>query len=76
MSFKEILINKKGDLTRLLDKLVKMKYVDRYINDENRRMVNLKITEKISSEIINLPCHPYMSQKEITKISKNILDLI
>ena len=41
-----------------------------------KNLPNLKITEKISSEIINLPCHPYMSQKEITKISKNILDLI
>ncbi len=40
---KEVLINKKGDLTRLLDKLVKMDYVERYVNDENRRMVNLKI---------------------------------
>lgn len=36
----------------------------------------LKITEKISSEIINLPCHPYMSHQEIIKISKNILSLI
>lgn len=43
---KEVLINKKGDLTRLLDKLVKMEYVERYVNNENRRMVNLKITDQ------------------------------
>ncbi|MGB0521628.1 MAG: MarR family winged helix-turn-helix transcriptional regulator [Flammeovirgaceae bacterium] len=42
---KEVLLNKRGDLTRLTDKLVKMGYVERYINPENRRMVNLKITQ-------------------------------
>ncbi|MCP4521075.1 MAG: winged helix DNA-binding protein [Cytophagales bacterium] len=43
---KEVLINKKGDLTRLLDKLVKMELVHRDVNAENRRMVNISITQK------------------------------
>ena len=38
--------------------------------------ISLKTTEIISSEIINLPCHQYMSKKEIFKISKNILSLV
>ena len=38
--------------------------------------INLKTTEMISSEIINLPCHQYMSKKEILKISKNVLSLV
>ena len=42
---KEVLINKRGDLTRLLDKLVNMELVDRNINPDNRRMINLKLTE-------------------------------
>jgi len=42
---KEVLLNKRGDLTRLLDKLVKMGYVDRCLNPDNRRMVSLRITE-------------------------------
>ena len=41
---KEVLINKRGDLTRLLDKLVSMDLVERDANPENRRMVLLKIT--------------------------------
>ena len=40
------------------------------------KKLNLKNTEKISTEIINLPCHPYISKKEIVQISKNILRLI
>jgi len=40
------------------------------------KKLNLKTTEKISSEIINLPCHQYMSKKEIVQISKNILRLV
>ena len=43
---KEVLINKRGDLTRLLDKLVNMDLVDRNVNANNRRMVDLIITEK------------------------------
>lgn len=43
---KEVLINKRGDLTRLLDKLVSMDLVERDINPENRRMINLKITDQ------------------------------
>ena len=37
---------------------------------------NLKTTKMISSEIINLPCHQYMTKKEIAQISKNILSLV
>ncbi|MDC0044376.1 DegT/DnrJ/EryC1/StrS family aminotransferase [Pelagibacteraceae bacterium] len=40
------------------------------------KKLNLKNTEKISTEIINLPCHPYISKKEIVQISKNILSLV
>lgn len=43
---KEVLINKRGDLTRLLDKLVKMELVKRSINNENRRKIDLNITPK------------------------------
>ncbi|WP_420582103.1 MarR family winged helix-turn-helix transcriptional regulator [Reichenbachiella sp.] len=43
---KEVLINKRGDLTRLLDKLVNMELVERDVNPKNRRMINLKISDK------------------------------
>ena len=43
---KEVLMNKRGDLTRLLDKLVKLEMVERHANSENRRMVNVFITKK------------------------------
>lgn len=43
---KEVLINKRGDLTRLLDKLVAMGLVKRDINPDNRRMINVKLTEE------------------------------
>ena len=37
---------------------------------------DLKITEKTSSEIINLPCHQYMTPNNIKDLSKNVLRLI
>lgn len=42
---KEVLLDKKCDLTRLIDKLVKADYVERDLNIENRRKVDIKITE-------------------------------
>ena len=43
---KKVLLNKKGDLTRLLDKLVKMDLVERNLNEENRRSIDLIISKK------------------------------
>lgn len=42
---KAVLVNKRGDLTRLLDKLDKLGHVERATNPNNRRMVDIKITE-------------------------------
>ena len=41
-----------------------------------KRIPKLPVTEKICSEIINLPSHPYMSENEIKNISKAILKLV
>lgn len=51
---KEVLINKRGDLTRLLDKLVANGLVERDINPDNRRMINLKITDEGLTLLSNL----------------------
>ena len=34
---------------------------------------DLQITEKVNSEILNLPCHQYMTKKEIQNLSNQIL---
>ena len=43
---KEVMLDKSPDLTRLLDKLVDMKLVDRDICSENRRRMDINITGK------------------------------
>jgi len=42
---KNVLINKRGDLTRLLDKLDKMNLIARQSNEINRRMVDISIND-------------------------------
>lgn len=42
---KQVLLNKRGDLTRLIDKLVKLGYANRDINSQNRRMVDISISK-------------------------------
>ncbi len=42
---KQVLLNKRGDLTRLIDKLVKLGYVNRDVNSQNRRMVDISINK-------------------------------
>ncbi|MCT4664751.1 MAG: winged helix DNA-binding protein [Flavobacteriales bacterium] len=43
---REVLIDKTSDLTRLLDKMVNLEIVERENNLENRRKVDLTITQK------------------------------
>lgn len=43
---KSVLVDSRGDLTRLIDKLVKMELVDRCSNNKDRRGVDLLITAK------------------------------
>lgn len=43
---KEVMMNKRGDLTRLIDKLVNFGWVERSFNSENRRKIDISITPK------------------------------
>lgn len=43
---KEVMLDKSPDLTRLIDKLVVQKLVERYMCEENRRKVDVFITDK------------------------------
>jgi len=45
-------IDKNPDLTRLCDRLVVLGYIDRCINDENKRKMNIRINDK-GLEILN-----------------------
>lgn len=42
---KEVMLDKGRDLTRLVDKLVKLKYVERKLCETNRRKMEIKITQ-------------------------------
>ncbi len=43
---KEVMLDKGHDITRLLDKLVKMGFVERKICEENRRKIDINLTSK------------------------------
>ena len=43
---KSVMIDKNPDLTRLCDRLLIMGLIDRFIDAENKRKVNIKINEK------------------------------
>ena len=43
---KDVMLDKSPDLTRLIDKMIKMGLVDRNVCQENRRKVDVVITEK------------------------------
>ncbi len=43
---KEVMLDKSPDLTRLIDKLVAMKLIDRRLCPENRRKMDITITQK------------------------------
>ncbi|NQY08527.1 MAG: MarR family transcriptional regulator [Flavobacteriales bacterium] len=80
---KEVLLNKRGDLTRLLDKLDKMGVVVRGTNPENRRMINIllnnkgvKLLDKIKAQMEVLRIHEKSITEKEAKQLNTILDKI
>lgn len=79
---KEVLINKRGDLTRQLDKLVDMGMVERYPNPDRKIEMHSKITEKglkfldeidIETSDSHLNIQHNLTEEE-AKIANDILD--
>ena len=79
---KEVLINKRGDLTRQLDKLVDMGLVDRYPNPDRKIEIHSKITEKglkflddidLETQDSHVKIQSNLTEEE-AKIANDILD--
>lgn len=51
---KKMLVNKRGDLTRLLDKLTAMKLVARGVNATNRRVIDVALSEHGKQVLANM----------------------
>ena len=73
---KEVLLDKRGDLTRLLDKLDKMGLVAREINPECRRMMNISITEKGLSLLSKLDVVIEQLELQMNKMDEGDLRLL
>lgn len=81
---KDVMLDKSPDLTRLIDKMIKMGLVDRNVCQENRRKVDVIITEKglsivndISDRIstMNTLWKDKLSENEAQKLSE-LLDKV
>jgi len=77
---KEVMLDKGRDLTRLVDKLVKLGYVERKLCKDNRRKMKITITQQgsdvinsIGKEINNLYTSYNLNEEEATQLS-NLLD--
>ena len=77
---KEVMLDKGRDLTRLVDKLVKLGYVERKLCKDNRRKMKITITQ-LGSDVINsigkeiniLYTSYNLNEEEATQLS-NLLD--
>jgi DNA-binding MarR family transcriptional regulator len=74
---KSVLLNKRGDLTRLVDKLYRKGYIDRSTNPVNRRKVDLNITAAGLSllNVLQRKINSYEQiQQKITQEEANLLN--
>ncbi len=68
---KKVMLDKAPDLTRLLDKLEKMNFVNRQLCPENRRMMDIHITKKGESVLKNIQqTQESLNMKRRRKISE------
>ena len=75
----EVMIDKGRDLTRLVDKLVKMGLLERCTNSDNRRMVSITITEKglkLVDEIKDILDQQLYSTRNLTEEEAAQLNLL
>lgn len=81
---KEVMLDKGNDVTRLVDKLVKMDLLKRSLCEENRRKIDINLTDKGVKFLkeINEPMRKqylnmkkFLSEKEAESLS-NLLDKI
>lgn len=78
---KKVMLDKGPDITRLIDKLVKMDYLQRCLNETNRRSMDIMITGKgktalaeMTQEMNNLQkAHFQLSEEEALMLS-DLLD--
>jgi len=77
---KDVMIDKRRDLTRLVDKLVKLGYLERCLCESNRRKMEITITpagkeivETIGKEISKLYTKYNLTDEEAVTLS-NLLD--
>lgn len=69
---REVMLDKGNDLTRLLDKLVALKWVNRKLCDTNRRKIDLKLTEKGMELLEKLNLEMVVQRKKyIERLSDN-----
>ena len=78
---KEVMIDKSPDITRLIDKLVKMSLVDRCQNQENRRVMEIRISakgrtqlQKMSAEVDAMTRKNFKLSEKDASILSNLLD--
>lgn len=75
---KKLLLTKRGDLTRLLDKLCYMGLVHREVNAENRRGVCITLTQKGKEKLMEIDAKlteqrdpsSNISEKEVKQLNK------
>lgn len=78
---KEHMIDKNSDLTRLVDRLIEKKLVIREADTENRRKINLRITDQTNMLITEIDqqiqCFEkelhHLSEKQVTKLNKLLI---
>ena len=72
--------NKVYDKLNSINPYVKLNYLPPNHKDacykNFKHNFDLRITEKVNNEILNLPCHQYMTKKEIEILSNQVLKLI
>jgi DNA-binding MarR family transcriptional regulator len=65
---KEVMLDKSPDLTRLCDRLLKKKWIERATNEKNRRQIFLKITQE-GLDLLE------MIDNQMLKLSENFKNL-
>lgn len=73
---KEVILDKGSDVTRLVDKLVKLGLIERSVNPENKRKLDIKLTEKGFEETNNMENELILIHESMNHLSDEEYELL
>lgn len=73
---KEVILDKGSDVTRLVDKLVKLGLIERSVNESNKRKLDIKLTDKGLDETNKMEHELFLIHERLSHLTEEEYEIL